>query len=152
MANYLNVTAVASSIAGLSVSGVNMRGLTAIPERIEPRDCPVLYPKPDGFITNLNVERVSFGAPMDARKTIVYSLNYRYLHASIGVDRGLFAVYEGLIANTDAIISAVIDNDNLSGTIDITPTGIDNIGPVQDPAGNTFHGCDMTFVITVFVR
>ena len=152
-ARYLNVETIATSFAALSIPGVTVLDHLHIPERVEARQCPILYPKPDGFVSDLNVDLVSFGnAANDRRKTITYTLTYRYLHTSIGAGRGLFAVYQDMIANVDLIISTLMDNDDLSGTIDITPTGIDNIGPVIDPAGDAFHGCDLTFAVTVFVR
>ena len=89
----LQADTIATSIAGLSVSGVTIKDLDGISEQVHARACPLLYPKPDGFMSNLRVERDSFGPASNARKTVRYTLSYVYLHAPIGEGRGLFDVY-----------------------------------------------------------
>ena len=153
MSAYLNAVAIASSIAALPIVGVQIRDLDAIPEMVSARDCPVMYPKPDGFINNLGVDRISYGSALESRKNATYTLTYRYLHNPEGVDRaGSYRLFDAMMNNVDEIVSRIIDNDDLSGTVDITPAEISNLGLVLDPAGYAFHGCDIAFNVLVFSR
>jgi hypothetical protein len=141
---------VATSIAGLSVSGVYLKDVDAIPERVEVRDCPIIYPKPDGFLSDLEVEINSFGSAQ-AKKTVRYNLNYVFLQSPVGAGRGLFDVYESCVTNALAFVDALLANDALSGSVDIQPAGITSFGPVADPSGNMFHGCVFSLAVMEFV-
>lgn len=143
---------IATSIAGLSVPGVTIKDLDGIPEEAQARDCPLLYPKPDGFMSNLRVERDSFGAGSEARKTVRYTLNYAYLHAPVGEGRGLFDVYAAMVGNTLAILDALLADDALNGAVDITPGSVVRFGLVNDPAGGWFHGCVLGLDVVEFVN
>lgn len=147
----LAAVTVATNIAGLTVSGVTLKALNAIPENVAPRDCPIIYPRPDGFMSSLEVEVNSFGSGA-AKKTVRYTLNYVYLHSSIGTERGLFKVYEDMVTKALAFVDAVISNDAITGCVDIQPTGITSFGPVADPAGGMFHGAQLSFIVTEFVN
>lgn len=142
---------VATSIAGLSVSGVNMKDVDEIPEKVEARDCPIIFPKPDGFLSDLEVEVDSFGSA-SAKKTVRYKLNYVFLQAPVGSARGLFDVYEDCVTNALAFLDALIANDAITGAVDIQPSGIPTFGPTQDPSGNTFHGCIFSLAVEEFVN
>jgi hypothetical protein len=147
----LQATTIASSIAGLTVTGVTMKNLTSIPENVAPRDCPIIYPKPDGFMSDLEVVIDSFGSSV-GKKTVRYALTYMYLHSSIGQGRGLFDVYQDMVAKACVFLDAVIANDALTGSIDIQPESMLNFGPVADPAGNYFHGCEIVLKVMEFVN
>jgi hypothetical protein len=144
-------TDVAEAIAALSVSGVTLKDIDAIPEKVEARDCPILFPRPNEFVTDYELEINSFGSAA-AKKTERYKLNYVFLHAPIGAERGLFATHPDLVANARTILSAFRDNDALGGAVDIQPSAIASFGPTQDPSGNTFHGCIITLSVTEFVN
>lgn len=152
MASYFAFATVMNSIAALTVSGVTIKDVDEIPERVNARDCPILFPWPAGLITNLAVERVSFGSATQARKTNTYNITYRYLHSPMEMERGLFVTMPALVANLDLILSAIVDNDVLTGLLDLDPSGGISIGPIQDAAGNTFHGAELTFAVMNFVR
>ena len=57
----VKIATVATSIAALSVSGVTLKDTDEIPEEVFSRHCPVLFPDPDDFITNLRIEPQSLG-------------------------------------------------------------------------------------------
>jgi hypothetical protein len=145
------VATVAASIDGLTISGVTIRDLDEIPEKVEPRDCPVLYPNPDGFMSGVELEVDSFGSA-SAKKTIRYRLNYVFLHSPVGGERGLFAKAPDMVAKVCAILDAVIANDAISGCVDIQPGDVTEFGPVADPSGNVFHGCRLAFAVTELVN
>jgi hypothetical protein len=130
---------------------VTIKDVDAIPQAVEARDCPIIYPKPDGFLSGLEVEVDSFGSTQ-AKKTVRYVLTYMFLHAPVGAGRGLFDVYEGCVTNVLAFLDALIANDALSGSVDIQPSGVTSFGPVPDPSGTVFHGCEIALAVTEFVN
>lgn len=142
---------VAASIAGLTVSGVTMKGLGAIPESADIRECPMLYPNPDGFISGFDLAIDSFGSTA-GKKTATYKLNYVFLHSKAGTGRGLFDEYADMVAKALAILDAVIANDAITGCVDIQPQDVLNFGPVSDPSGVLFHGAHLVFTVTEFVN
>ena len=148
----LAIATIADSIAAVSVSGVTIKDLNEIPEAVTLRDCPVLFPRPDGFVTDLAVKRDSFGTGAVAKMTVTYILTYTFCHAPIGSGRGLFDVYDNMIANAFAIIDAIITNDTVTGLVDLQVDDALNFGPVEDPSGNVFHGCEIQLYVMEFVN
>jgi hypothetical protein len=142
---------ICSSIAGLAVSGVTLKDIDAIPEKVEVRDCPIIFPKPDGFITDFNLVVDSFGSA-SAKKTVSYHLNYVLLQAPVGQGRGLFDLYEGFVTNVAAFLDALIANDAITGAVDMQPAAISSFGPTPDPSGGMFHGAVITLAVQEFVN
>lgn len=134
----LSADTIAASIAGLSISGVTIKGLTNLPSAVDNRETPVLAPSVNDppFMTALNVVRDSFGG----LKTITYTLNWKLYAAPIGSERSLLALYPTLVSTALAVLDAIIANDALTGSIDVTPEDVPQFGPVSDPSGNQFHG------------
>jgi hypothetical protein len=151
MSAYLNVSAVTTALAAVSIPGVTIKTPANLPDNVTVRDCPMLAPAPN-YLSAITVEQASFGAPADMRGSFRYSLTYRYYHVPIGSARNLSEVYGALVDKVDAIISAAWDNSNLSGTVEMWPSGASAPGVVTDPAGNNFLGCDISFDVLVFVR
>jgi hypothetical protein len=151
MSAYLNVSAVSTAVATMVVAGVTIKTAANLPDNVTVRDCPMLAPAPN-YLSAIVLERMSFGSPADMRGTFTYTLTYRYYHAPIGTNRNLSEVYDALVAKVDAIISAFFDYSDLSGTVDIIPTGASAPGLVTDPANNQFLGCDITVQVMTFVR
>lgn len=152
MAAYGNFVAVCNAIAALSVTGLTIKTLSGIPDSVEARDCPILFPSPENLITGLNVERVSYGSATQGRKDVNYTLTYKFIFARVGTGRGLYDVFPDMIAMIDLLFSTMVDSDDLSGTVEFIPSG--NIVPtiITAPNGQSFHGCDLTFSILEFVR
>lgn len=141
----LSADTVAASIAGLAVPGVSIKGLDAIPEAVG-REYPVLFPKPDGFLGGLEIERASF----DGKYNVFYTMSYTYCHAPVGEGRGLFAHYQAMVRNVMAILDAILTNHALTGCIDIQSQALPAFGPVFDPSGQQFHGCTFAFRVMEF--
>ena len=57
MADAIKITTVATAIAAISISGVTVKDISAIPEAVNEQDCPMLAPRPDNFVSNLRVLR-----------------------------------------------------------------------------------------------
>ncbi len=149
----LAIATVCDSISGLSVSGAEIRDLDQIPEQADFRQA-VIIPRPDGFVSNLRVVRDSQGSNSTvlARYTIRYRLTYRLLYAPIGSGRGLFDKYPDMIAKAFLFLDAILANDLIRGAVDIAPAEISAVGPVSDPSGKVYHGCDIPIDVTEFVN
>jgi hypothetical protein len=141
---------VAAGISALSISGVNVKDIDTLPEDCTLL-CPVFYPRPDGFITDLSPTVQSFGSGGTAKLDLSYTLTYRYLHAPLGT-HGLFDTYAGLIAKLELILEAIFANDAITGAVDLQTVGVSDVGPVADPAGNMYHGADISLRVLEFVQ
>lgn len=141
---------VAASIAALSISGVRVFDIDQIPE-----DCrmqvPALIPRPDGYITDLSPTVQSFGSGGTAKLDLSYTLTYRYLHAPLGTAQ-LFSTYSGMIAKLALILETIFANDVVSGAVDLQTVALSDVGPVEDPAGNMYHGADISFRVLEFAQ
>lgn len=147
----LSATTIATAIAALSVTGVTVKDLTAIPEEVFGRDCPLVFPDPSEFMSDLKVTRESFGAASGAFKVVRYNLNYIYMHNEVGEERGLFKVYQDAVSKLTAFIDAVIADDVIGGAIDNLP-GTLAMGVVTDPTGKQFIGAKLAIGIQEFVN
>ena len=142
----VKVAAVATWLAGLSVTGLTIKDLDAIKENMQVGDWPCLVPHPVNYLTGLGVVRDSFGRGQDV---LTYTLNYRlYFRPVTGVVK-FFGQYDELIDMVVLVINKIQDTKILSSIEDITP-GISAVGGVEDAAGNVYHGCDFTFAIREF--
>ena len=148
----LAISTICDSISSLSVSGLTIKDLNEIPEAVTGRDCPVIYPKPDGFVTNFEMVRDSFGGGSTAKMTVTYDLTYRLLGAPLASGRGLFDSYSLMVEKVYAFIDAVLAIDTMAGLVDITPADTTAFGPVSDPAGGMFHGADVILHVMEFAN
>jgi len=148
----LGIATILDSIKALSVSGVTIREMTEVPEKITTRDCPVLFPKPTGFITDLKVTPVAFGDPGTRPYNVEYNLHYLYAHAQVGTDRKLALSIDAALVKIFLILDAIIAADNLSGTVEFQAANFDAFGPIIDPSGQAFVGCELTFHVMQFVN
>jgi hypothetical protein len=97
--------------------------------------------------------RDSYGGGGTAQMTVTYQLTYRLCYAPISVDRGLFAIYEGMVDVAFSFLDAVLAIDDIIGAVvDITPAQVTEFGPVPDNAGNMYHGCEFILEIKEFVN
>lgn len=147
----VNLVTVADSIANLSISGVNVKDIDQIPESALPV-LPVLFPLPNGFITDVNWTRLTLG-DAEAQMNLEYVLHYRYLHAVVGSGGGLLAVYSDMITNIAAILKKIFENSTLLGAVDITLESVSDIGALPDPAGQTqYHGVNIALRVLEFTQ
>ena len=150
----LNSLAIATGIAALgpiTASGtINILDITAEPQQVQPRDCPVMFPMPNGWMGGGNNEPSdgpeTFGTPTTRSWVFNRSYKYVYLHAPAGAGRGLLDNNPGMSQNADAIISALVQLDLTN--IDVKNVGIGQFGVLQDPAGSKFYG----YLVTVMLR
>ena len=145
----VQLATICDSIAGLTISGVTIADKDQITvSRIG--QAAVLSPRPDGFISGMQLTIDSTGTGATRKATLKYTLNYRYYHCAIGnLD---FASYSACVDKLITIINAILTNDTVTGCVDLELAGVTDIGPVSDPAGNSFHGADIALNITEFIN
>jgi len=148
MSYNVNFDTIANSISNISITGIKMLDIDKIPTNAA-MACPVFYPRPDGYITELSVSNDAFGSGTGKPITLSYKLNYVYAHAAIGALLD-FGFYNGLISNIAAILSKLAESDAITGVTDLQIETITSVGPVNDPAGNVYHGCEIVLSIQQF--
>ena len=146
MSTTINFTTVTDSIAGLTITGVTVKDSDQIPQAIG-SGFAVLCPRPDNFITGLSIRRDELSGQ---NLTVRYTLNYQYFHVKIGAS--LFSAYADMLAKLALIIKAFSNDATLSGALDNGYPTIGRVGPIQDAAGNTYHGCEVSMPITQFLE
>ena len=146
----LSIVTIADSVSKLSVTGVTIKDLDEIPESANNIDCPMVYPNPDGFVSNFDVERMAQGSGTSNVWDISYTLTYRFLHSEVGLGLGLFDVYDGMVDKLMDFVDKMLISDAVTGAVDLEVEDISTFGPVSDPSGKMFHGCDIMFRILEF--
>jgi len=96
MSYNVNFDTVANSIHGLVFTGMQVLDLDQIPVNAT-MVTPAIFPKPNGYITNLSVARDTYGTGTGKKVTIRYTLTYTYAHAPITANLN-FGFYMVLLA------------------------------------------------------
>ena len=139
---------VANSIAALSVSGVHMYDTDQIPTNAN-MVVPCMFPKPYGYISNITPTIETYGTAGSEKITLEYDLTYTYCHAAIAENLN-FGVYAGFITKIASILVTLLTNDAVTGAVDIRVSSVSGFGIALDPAGNAYHGCDITLHVQEF--
>lgn len=145
------VNTIATSIAGLTISGVTIKDLTAIPDNASVL-CPILIPQPNGYMTNVSMSFEGLGSNGTAAMNLEYDLNYVYLHCETGSGINAFAPFSSLMTKLAAILVVIMSNDKINGLVDMKLQSVGNIGVIQDPAGNEFWGVLLSFHCLEFAQ
>ena len=148
MAYTLSLSTVADSISKLSISGVTVKDVDQLAPAMTSN---VLYPLPNGWITGAKFTPVTYGSNSGEQANFTCNMTYRFLGTLVG-DMGAFnKAYSNVISKMTLILNAILSNDVITGAVDFRFVGVANIGPVSDPAGNMYHGCDLTFMYEEFL-
>lgn len=143
---------IVTAISNISVQGVNVKDLNKIPEDASEL-CPIFFPNPDGFITDMAWSPESFGADNVRKMNLEYTLNYRYLHAPVGGTGDILSAYEGLVVNVIAILEAIFADSTPDGSIDMTLQGITELGSQTDIADQLqYHGVDIALRVLEYIQ
>ena len=139
----LHIATVCNSIAALDLDDVTFLDLDQIPPSAE-RLTPLLLPSPQ-LVTNFFTTRMTFGSATAAEKEAEYDLNYVFCFMKVGAGRTGLDMYETMTGLAEDVIEKILDNDTITGCVDISPQGGLDFGPITDPAGNVYLGCNMIF-------
>ncbi len=138
-----SITDMTTAIAGLVITGLKVYGLGTLKEAVSDT-LHVLQPEPVNFCT-IQTLPAAFGEsapPYD----ITTTLRYKLLYAPIGGAGSTLAVpYAKMADMAKAIIEAVAGNAPLTGA-DMSARA-EAFGPVNDPSGKDFWGCDIVFTV-----
>ena len=148
----LNIANIPNEIAKMSVSGVTIKDIDQIPEFVTGRNCPILFPRPEEFLTGITFTPDSYGVGSSRKWSVRYTLNYIYLHAPVGSMRGLANVYSGFYTKIGLILDAIIAYQTVTEAIDIAPQNAFNITVIEDGKGNQFYGAFMAFNVLEYVN
>lgn len=138
----LNTAGIASGIAGLSVSGVTFKNITALPRTVTKGDCPVFFPDPGEWYAGTQSSVDTFGT--DGMWTAERRFRYIYLHDVSTASKTISTLMAAMAAKTDAIHEAIVEMD-VSG-VDVTSVSVSRFGEIEAPpiAGqnrSVFFGC-----------
>jgi len=139
----LAITTVTNSIAALSVTGLTIKDVDEILYAPTDRECPLLYPEPINFISDLEVLPSTFGTMGSGYFDVKYTLRYTFLYQAAGADRGSLTNYQGMVQLFEDFIDEIIANDALTGCVDIQLIGSTSFGVVLAPNGDTFLGAEI---------
>jgi hypothetical protein len=146
MTTALFLSNIADSISNISISGVTVKDKDQIVGSwLSTPD--VLYPNPDGWITNFSIQYDTVLQGAAAPATISYSLNYRFLGVAVGDISIMPVAYSSLVEKLVLITNAIIATPSpYSGRVEMKIGNI-SIGSRTDPAGNNFYGADFAVLI-----
>lgn len=137
---------ITEAIAHLSIDGVTVKDVPQIAASWVSLS-NVLYPNPDEFVTNFQLQYRSLPRGADAKVDIQYTLNYRFLGTQIGDMGNLGKAYSAAIDKILLVIAAMMETTSpYDGRVDMT-LGAVSIGARVDPAGNGYHGADIALNI-----
>jgi hypothetical protein len=139
MSVAFNPATAAASIAAVSISGVTVLGIDAIPQG-GGLICPVLLPQPGAWLSEVTqgAKNIHLNDAEDIEFS--YTLHYAFLFAELGSGVGEFDPYNDLIVKLQTVIQTLLSDDTLNDSIDLTLAGIDGIGVVQDPSEVDYWG------------
>jgi hypothetical protein len=145
----LVITTITNSIAALSITGLTIKDIDEIPQGVLDRDCPILTPNPDNFVTKFKVEPDT----LDKSKwTVSYELNYLLLYAVVGSGRTTsMEKFSGMVSKAFSFIDAVAAAMALTGAVDWSPGVIDGFDIVTI-GQNNFHSCHVNILIWEFIN
>jgi hypothetical protein len=144
-----SVNTVATAISGLTVSGVTIKDITAIPDSAKML-CPVLIPQPNDYMSGTKMAFETFGSMGTAKMNMEYDLNYVYLHCEAGSGVNAFAPFSDLMTKLASILVVIMSNDKVNGLVDLQLQNVGNIGIINDPAGNSYWGVLLSFHVLEF--
>lgn len=137
----LLLSSITGAIADLSIQDVTIKDHDGIAASWVSTP-NVLYPNPEGFITNFRVEYDTL-LRGDAPLWVLYTLNYRFLGTQLGDLATLPVAYTAMIEKVARVAAALIMEDApYSGKVEMEVASI-VVGARVDPAGNQFHGADI---------
>lgn len=142
----LAIRTVADSIAGITITGLDIKDLDEIPSVVKPRDCPMIIPAPN-FVSTFRPTRVDLTT---AEQDYEYTLVYRLLSAPVGSGRGIHELYDTMVSNLASFLDAVVTNHAVTGAVDIEAANVSVFGVVEGPGGGSFHGCDIYIDVLEF--
>ena len=137
----LALTTITHSIAGLTVTGLKrILDLDELLNSVTEGSCPVLYPEPVNTVSDMTVTRM---AQLIATTpwNVEYILTYTLLYAPIGSGRGMDLISPTLVLAMKVVDKILASPAAVSGAVTVYFESMTQPGPIADPSGNQFFGC-----------
>jgi len=148
----LAIATISDAITDLSVTGLTIKDIDEIPQAVINRDCPLLVPNPDNYVSRFLVAPDSFGVGSSRKWTASYTLNYLLLYAAAGSGRTtVLEKYSGMVTAAFAFFDALLASSALTGTVDFEPDMIGDFG-MTTFSGTSFHSCGVSLNVKEFVN
>lgn len=147
----LNPKAVADAIAGLTIDGVTIKSVGEIPQSGQ-MITPILFPQPDGFVSDIGVANQSVGPNTTAAIDFSYNIHYVFLFSEIGGGLSQLDPYSPLIQQLEVIWETIVTNDALGGAVDVKLNGVEALGNIEDPSSNQYWGSLFSLAILEFAQ
>ena len=143
-------TTTADEISKLSIttSGaitLKIWDIDEVPDNIDLRFCPQMFPDTGAFVTDYTCVRSTMGPAAAAMHTFTYKLNYIVAYAPVGSGRGLKDVYAGMVDVAEDIIKKVSETDDAFTVANINPSPVGSFGVISEPSGQQYHGFNISF-------
>lgn len=164
----VDIAVVTAHIAALDVQGqgsdgssksVTMNDFADIKEQADIRLCPQFQPDITRQITFTSIQRDSFGDGPVAKQTLIYTIPYVLLYEPVGSSRGLTDIFPNLVYTMSQVVSELIEHDtpqengsNSDYSVDLQIAAYTLGGTVVDPAGNLFHGANVSVIVREFIN
>lgn len=144
----LSAVTLAETIAGLQVDGVTILDLDEIPQAIDARKCPQVYPAPEKFMILEDANQITLGP--NALWQYTYLVTYRYVQAPVGMERGVSKIIPGLVDGYTRFIRAIARNAQLLGAAHVKPVNTPEWGVLEDPSKQQFQAADLALRVVEF--
>ncbi len=144
----LGTAAIATLVAGLSVSGVTIKNITNIPKAVKRADCPILFPDPDEWM--MGTESVDTPGEFVGQAGVydaIRRFKYIFLYDVATAGNTMADNYSGMAGKVDLLYSAIAGISMTSGSVTVRKIAVSRFGELQLqlPDGsmnrNVFHGC-----------
>jgi hypothetical protein len=144
----LHVTAVAAAVAALDIPGVAIQDVNEMAQGLTGRTLPLLTPgvAEGPFLSDWEPRRIS----LEGNYQNSYTLNYTLYYAPAGKDRGLFALYPGMVAAVEKVINAFQRLTHVTGCKSITLERIPQMGQIRDVSDQKYHGAVLSLRVIEF--
>lgn len=139
----------ALSITAFGTTTLKIFDIDNVPENIDQRLCPQMFPDTPEWVSDFTCERSTMGVATGAMHTFRYNLNYIVAVMPAGSTRGLKDVYGNMVATAEAIITKITVSDDLFTVANINPV-FKSFITVQDQSGSAYHGFKIAFAVEEF--
>ena len=147
----VKLATIANSIAAISVSGLTIKDVDEIPTSINQRDCPLLIPNPDRYITGARIEADSLGTGSARKMSLYYTLNYLLIYGEAGTGRvHIIDAYSGMLGKAAAFLDAFYALSALTGAVDFDAVmgdpGLTEVGAAM------YHSIEIKIDVREFIN
>jgi hypothetical protein len=143
----LSSSTIATGIAALSISGVTVKNVTAIPEFVNNDSLPILFPNPEGWILGGNsIPGPLTMGPVSSRYwEFDRTFDYVFLYAPAGGNLGMLDKIAGMAGKLDLIMTALTTLD--LADVDVMSVNCTAFGALGDPNKTQFYGCHVQITL-----